>query len=63
MTQMMRPWSDAQERFMKLNAGKVAARTMAARFNRSEGAVRQKAQNLGLSLARAKRRARRRSSH
>lgn len=60
MTQLLRPWTDAQERFMKLNAGKIAAKAIAKRLNRTEGAVRQKALHLGVSLAKAARRRRQR---
>lgn len=51
-------WTDAQERFMRLNAGTIAVRTLAARFKRTEAAIRQKAHHLGVSLAREKRRRR-----
>ncbi len=55
----LRPWTDAQERFMRLNAGKVPLSTMANRFKRTEAAIRQKAHHLGLSLARSRRKRRR----
>lgn len=54
----IRPWTDAQERFMRTNAGKVPVSTMTNRFKRTEAAIRQKAHHLGVSLARENRRRR-----
>lgn len=45
-----RPWTEAQLNYLKKGAGKTSAYTMAKRLDRPEGAVRQKAFSIGLSL-------------
>lgn len=51
-----RDWTDADVRLLKSGANKTPAREMARAMGRTEGAVRQKAFAMGISL-RAKRRA------
>lgn len=45
-----RPWTADNESFLKKSAGKTSAYAIAKRLNRTEGATRQKAFSMGLSL-------------
>lgn len=47
---VLRPWTKENVRFLKKSARKKAVRSIARLLRRSEGAVRQKAQCLGISL-------------
>lgn len=46
----IRPWTTANVRYLRKNAGHKKAKTIAGYLRRSEGAVRQKARGLGISL-------------
>ena len=50
MSKKRRTWSPVETLFMKSRAGRTRVRTIAKRLRRSEGAVRQKAFSMGLSL-------------
>lgn len=45
-----KPWTKDNIRFLKLNAGSKKARTIGRYLRRTEGAVRQKARELRISL-------------
>lgn len=50
MPTAIRPWTAANVRYLRSRAGKSKATAIATRLKRSEGAVRQKARELGISL-------------